>query len=93
MIQFYSFFDKKAACYTPPFQAKHVAEATRAVQQHMEEGKSIIAKYPADHALYLVGAFDETTGFFDLNTQAICPSFTIECAALVPAQKGSNGTP
>lgn len=87
MLQLYTIFDKKASVYSAPQFYKHVAEATRAIQMHLEEGKGTLARFPADHALYLVGSFDESSGLLYPTAEA-GPQFTIEIAELVP-QKGN----
>lgn len=85
MLQFYAFFDKKTAAYRTPFSVKHVAEATRAVQTHLREGKGDICDYPGDFALYFVGTFDQVAGIFSKPDGK--PTFTMEVAALLPSSK------
>lgn len=87
MIQLYSLFDKKASCFSRPFFVAHVAEATRSVQIGLESKDVMFAKYPADFALYLMGTFDEATGFLTPPASGM-PQFTIEIAALVPLVLG-----
>lgn len=86
MIQFYSLMDKKTGAYMPPFQCKHVAEATRFVQLELENSKSTLLRFAADYALYLVGSFDPTSGILYPTAEA-GPQFVIEVAALLPSPK------
>lgn len=91
MLQQYSIFDKKGGVYSKPFSCLHVAEATRAVQSAFsipKEEQPWFAKYPADHALYFVGTFDESNGMY-LPTSEGVPVWVIEVASLAP-QKGES---
>lgn len=82
MIQFYSLHDKKTGRYLPPFHCKHVAEATRIVQIELENPKLTLQRFAADYALYLIGSFDDTSGFLYPTAEA-GPQFTIEVASLL----------
>lgn len=82
MIQLYSLMDKKTGRYMAPFQCKHVAEATRMVQMELENPKSTLQRFASDYALYLVGSFDDTSGFLYPTAEA-GPQFTIEVASLL----------
>ena len=62
-MKYFSMFDKKSGAYNPTiFAATSIAEAVRSVQMHLEEGKSPVAKFPADFKLCLVGDFDPANG-------------------------------
>lgn len=86
MLQFYALFDKKTGGYRTPFSVKHVAEATRAVQVHLEEGKGDICRYPGDFALYFLSEFNQETGQF--TKPDFRPTFTIEVVSLLGPPNG-----
>lgn len=90
MIQLYSLFDKKAGSYSKPFFVAHIAEAMRSVQMALEDGKSMFAKFPADYALYLMGTFDESTGFLTPPASGM-PQFSIEVISLVSVNQFPGG--
>lgn len=87
MLQMYSIMDKKGSMYSKPFFARHVAEATRSVQQAFllpEDQKPWFTKYAADHALYFIGTFDEASGMYTPTSEGV-PVWTIEISSLDPA--------
>lgn len=84
-MQIYSIFDKKAVSFGQPWPAPSIAEATRSVQVVASEGKAMIAKFPADFALYQVGHWDQTTGCITPTSHG-GPQLVLEVAALVQPQ-------
>lgn len=54
--------DLKANVFLKPVADLNVASATRSFGLVVNEGSSMISKYPADFALYEIGDFDEVTG-------------------------------
>lgn len=87
MLQMYSIMDKKGSMYSKPFFSRHVAEATRSVQQAFllpEDQKPWFTKYAADHALYFIGTFDEASGMYTPTSEGV-PVWTIEISSLDPA--------
>lgn len=89
-LQMYSIFDKKTVQYMQPFFAKHVAEATRNVQMVLEDGKTLLAKFTADYALYLLGTVDTDTGLIVPPAQ-MAPQFVIECVSLLAVNQFPGG--
>lgn len=61
-MQVYSVYDMKAGSYTPPFLARTPGEAVRIIANTVRSVESILAQYPADFQLVLVGEWDEMTG-------------------------------
>lgn len=89
MLQMYSIYDKKGEAFERPFFVKHVQEAMRSVEQafHLPEGSQPwFVKYPADHALYLIGTFNPDNGGL-MPTTAQGPQFTIEIHSLAPTPR------
>lgn len=86
-LQIYSIFDKKVGAYKPPFHAVHVAEATRSMQMVLEDSKSLLAKFPGDYALYLLGTMDTANGSIFAPATGT-PSFVIEVSQLLPQPGG-----
>lgn len=61
-IKMFSIFDAKAGSFAQPFFAFNEAVAQRNVAIAVRDGTSLLAKFPADYQLYLVGEFDDGTG-------------------------------
>lgn len=61
-VLYFSFFDKKASSYLNAWPCSSTAEALRAVQIGVQDGKSTWARFPADFDLYLVGHWDHVQG-------------------------------
>jgi len=61
-LHYYAFFDKKNSSYLPAWFCTHNAEALRAVQIGVDEGKSTWSKFPHDFDLYIVAHYDHVTG-------------------------------
>lgn len=62
MLKLYSIRDSKTEAFNAPFKALTHPEAIRMFQQIMENPETLIAKFPADYALFYVGTFDEQSG-------------------------------
>ena len=57
----YSVYDEKAKVYLPPFCAKTIGEADRIFDSVIKSGNSTISQYPADHTLYQIGEYDDSS--------------------------------
>lgn len=88
-MQFYTLYDKKAAAYMTPQVYRSSADACRSIQMAMEEPKSMLSRFPAEFALYLVGHFDASTGAFTAASTGM-PQLVLEVAALVPRPEVDN---
>lgn len=82
MLQLYVIKDNKSGGFQAPQFFKNVADCLRTLQLHMEEGKSMLAKFPSDFSLYFVGSFDETSGFLYPTAEA-GPQHTLELVELM----------
>lgn len=67
MLKIYAVYDKKAMVYAPPFFVNTAIEAVRAFGELVADGRSTVAKYPSDFALYCLGDFDDCNGLFMPN--------------------------
>lgn len=84
MLQMYAIMDKKTGSFERPFFVKHVAEATRSVQQALKQNHdSFLSQYPEDYSLWLVGSFDPSNGGI-MPPNNLAPQWTIEVASLMP---------
>ena len=54
--------DEKSGAYYDPFTMGNTIDAQRTFMQAMKAEKSMIAQYPEDFNLYLVGEYDEMKG-------------------------------
>ena len=54
--------DEKSGQHYDPFTMGNTIDAQRTFMQAMKAEKSMIAQYPEDFNLYLVGEYDEMTG-------------------------------
>ena len=92
MLQMYAIRDSKSGGFDRPFFAKHVAEATRAVQMGLEDPKSAYAKFAEDFSLWLIGTFDPTTGGL-IPPSSMAPTWQIELINLLPASSRFKHAP
>jgi hypothetical protein len=61
----YSIKDLKAAYFMQPFVSRNKGEAVRSFSSAVNDAgnsNNLMAKYPADYALFELGTFDEETG-------------------------------
>lgn len=73
MLEGYSVKDEKAGVFAPPFFTKSVVTAVRSLTDAAMDGKTTLAKYPNDFALYRICAFDEEHGeIHDATPTIIC---------------------
>lgn len=92
MLQMYAIMDKKSGSFERPFFVKHVAEATRSVQQALKQSESFLSQYPEDYSLWLVGSFDQSNGGI-MPPKDLAPQWTIEVASLVPPNYFNSAGP
>lgn len=87
-INLYSIYDKKANCYSKPFDVYNDNCAKRMVAASMDEA-SLLRKYPTDYRLDQLGTFNDETGQFEN-----CPEKVIVCEVsnLVPLAVVGDGT-
>lgn len=79
-LNMYSLYDAKAEIFHPPFYKHTHGEAERDTRTLVNDGKSMVNKYPEDYDLYHVGTYDDKTGKIDsLDT----PIHQIKCIQLV----------
>lgn len=79
----FSIFDSKAAQYGRPFFTQNRASAQRSLQMELrQDPKSVLAQYPTDFSLYILGMFDDDTGLFTSHS----PQFVIGLSELINAQ-------
>lgn len=67
MFKVFSVFDSKAKFYSQPFFVRSAAEALRSWGEICNDGKSQMAKYPADFTLFHIGDWDDVTGVLTPN--------------------------
>lgn len=72
---YFAIYDQKAEVYTDPFIQPSISTAIRALDHEFEEKTSMLARYPEDYALYLLGVFDTKTGIF--VPEGVDPSRTL----------------
>lgn len=83
----FSVFDKKGNFHVDQFFAKNDAEAVRIIGRFANDGRSNLALYPDEFALYCVGEFDSDSG----QLSGINPiKFVVEVNSLVKADKMEN---
>lgn len=60
--QVFSIQDTKSQTFNPPFYQKNVGEATRTFSKLCNDTNSMLAQFPEDFVLHLIGSFDDDTG-------------------------------
>lgn len=58
----YSIRDSKSEVYNTPFFQQSNAEAIRSFDKLVKDQSSMVAQYPDDYDLYLIGDYDDQTG-------------------------------
>lgn len=90
-MQFFAFFDKKSGLFSRPQHFPHVAEALRATERAVNDGKSFLAEHPSDYDLYEVDSFDERNGSFsrpDSEDGIPYPRMVCSVASLLKVENG-----
>lgn len=64
-MKVYALFDEKSQSYGTPFFQLADGQASRSLQELVNDPQSLVAKYPEDFALYKLGEFDERTGMLN----------------------------
>ncbi len=67
ILQMFSIFDSKALAYLPPFCMRARGEALRAFMTTLEDPTTQMHKHPGDYTLLHLGAWDDTTGKFNIE--------------------------
>lgn len=75
-MELFSLFDVKSEAFMRPFVCPTRGYAIRTVSDMMKEPDNIVAKHPADFALYAVGVMDESTG--EISAAKVCLGTCIE---------------
>lgn len=81
----FSLHDKRAKVFNLPFpeRSKETAiRATRGAVNHVDQTNNLY-RWPQDYAVYIVGAYDETTG----KLIPCEPELIVECNTLVETKK------
>nr|QJB20835.1 MAG: nonstructural protein [Microvirus sp.] len=70
----FSIFDRKAGVYLSPFPSRAVIDAERSIVASFRDNSlqgTPVAAHPEDFALYLIGRFDDETGYIDATTSQL----------------------
>jgi len=54
-----------------PFLVPHAGAALRSWEEIVNDGQSVMSKYPADFTLFELGSFDSDTGKFDQHENPV----------------------
>lgn len=86
---FFAIFDKKSGLYDFVQSFKSEADAVRACRSIVNSGKeSLLAQYPSDYELYLVGFFEQSSGLFEYSEEhPDFPKFICGLGVLVDSPK------
>lgn len=63
--------DLKSGLYHTPFFQRSAAEALRGWETAVNDGNSIMAKFPDDFVLLEIGNFDDESGCFDAHVSQV----------------------
>lgn len=61
----YACFDSKVGAYMQPFFCRSKGEALRSFTTTVNDGQSMLSKFPTDFDLFEIGCFDDSTGRFE----------------------------
>jgi len=62
ILRMFAVFDMKIGSYAQPFFQASVPAAKRAFRDAAQDPQTMLAKHPADFALFYLGDFDDETG-------------------------------
>jgi len=91
MIDAYALFDKKVGSYLRPNFVASVVEIHRSMEQLVKDKNSSLCLYPADFAIYKVGAFDEKSGQFIPNGNPEFINEVVDYVSKQPNKEAKNG--
>lgn len=80
MLECFALRDVKAGAYGRPFFCQNKEVATRDVASFVSQGDSVVARFPGDFRVYLLGVFDDASGVF---RPLQIPEFVCEVSSLV----------
>ena len=78
ILRVFSVYDSAAQVYSPPFLAKTIGLAHRMFEEIANDRNTSVGKYPADHTLFDLGVFEDTTGTFELLAAPVKVSGALE---------------
>ncbi len=64
-MKIFTIRDSKAEAYHNPFFATNIALAIRMLEQTVQDQSTLLAKYPADFELFIIGEFDDQAGLVE----------------------------
>jgi len=85
-MKMYSIYDKKMGSYMVPMFVKHIVEIQRNMIQVMSNEKSLVAQFPTDFEVYLLGEFNDKTGELTLKSK---PEFQFNASDLTETEKAT----
>lgn len=71
-----SVYDRKAELWGLPFYSHSRPTAVRDFAAAVKGGSGNVAQFPEDYELYLLGAFDDTTGVISIYDRQLLASGT-----------------
>ena len=77
-MRVFSVYDSKAEAYGAPVFFKTKGEAIRGFTDIVNDGNSMLSKYPGDYTLFELGSFDEETAKFDLHASPVSLGVALE---------------
>lgn len=87
-LKAFSVFDVKAQAYLPPFFLPEVAMGVRAFGDCVNDMSHAFGRHPADYTLFLLGAFDCSTGVFTPEARGAEALFTgLQCKVPPPTER------
>lgn len=63
MTKVFALFDSKAAVFSTPFFMQNEGTALRSFMDFVNDPQTMVNKHPEDFSLFLVGEFDDASGF------------------------------
>lgn len=75
-VKMYSVYDVKAKVHQYPFQSHNNFTAMRTFQATIQKADTMLAAYPEDFNLYLLGEFDDNSGIIVPmeKPEYVCPA-------------------
>lgn len=86
MENIYAIKDNKVSTFNKPMVEPHLTVVQRQLQQVMQNPKSMLAQWPQDYDVYLIGKFDSRTG----EVIPSPPTLIFNCIELVQMNKNPN---
>lgn len=88
----FSLYDGKAKAFGPPFHMLQRGQALRALQDLVNDDRSMVSRHPQDFVLYQIGDFDDSSGEYLNKVPHELVGMALDFKQIKPVISGGEGT-